>query len=89
MKAAILREFKGPLTIEEVARPKPDAHEALIKVEACGVCHPDLHVAAGEESSLPDDHAPVVRSQPGAGSVAEGAGLRQSCPGQPLNYNQV
>lgn len=48
MNAAILREFKRPLTIEETARPTPDAHEVLIEVEACGVCHSDLHVADGD-----------------------------------------
>src|SRR5258708_2608289 len=52
MKAAILREFKNPLTIEEVDRPKPGAGEVLIEVEACGVCHSDLHVADGDWSQL-------------------------------------
>jgi propanol-preferring alcohol dehydrogenase len=45
MKAAILREFKTALSIEEVDRPEPGADEVLIEVEACGVCHSDLHVA--------------------------------------------
>src|SRR5258707_15096387 len=45
MKAAILNEFKEQLSIEEVARPAPGAHEVLIEVQACGVCHSDLHVA--------------------------------------------
>jgi propanol-preferring alcohol dehydrogenase len=45
MRAAVLHEFKRPLSIEEVERPKPDPNEVLIAVEACGVCHSDLHVA--------------------------------------------
>jgi alcohol dehydrogenase, propanol-preferring len=52
MKAAILHEFKQALSIEEVARPKPEAHEVLIAVEACGVCHSDLHVADGDWTQL-------------------------------------
>lgn len=48
MKAAILREFKTALSIEEVNRPEPGAEEVLIEVEACGVCHSDLHVADGD-----------------------------------------
>lgn len=48
MKAAVLREFKRPLSIEEVARPVIAAGEVLIEVEACGVCHSDLHVADGD-----------------------------------------
>jgi propanol-preferring alcohol dehydrogenase len=45
MKAAVLHEFKTPLSLEEVARPEPGADEVLLEVEACGVCHSDLHVA--------------------------------------------
>lgn len=52
MKAAVLHEFKQPLTIEEVDQPKPDAGEVLIAVEACGVCHSDLHVADGDWTQL-------------------------------------
>jgi propanol-preferring alcohol dehydrogenase len=48
MKAAILREFKTALSIEEVDPPEPGADEVLIEVEACGVCHSDLHVAEGD-----------------------------------------
>jgi len=52
MKAAILREFKQPLAIEEVDRPKPGAQEVLIEVEACGLCHSDLHLADGDWPQL-------------------------------------
>jgi propanol-preferring alcohol dehydrogenase len=48
MKAAVLREFKKPLTIEEVSQPEPGAGDVLIRIEACGVCHSDLHVADGD-----------------------------------------
>jgi len=48
MQAAVLHDFKQRLSVEEVARPHPDANEVLIQVEACGVCHSDLHVADGD-----------------------------------------
>jgi alcohol dehydrogenase, propanol-preferring len=48
MKAAILRQFKTSLSMEEIDRPKPGPDEVLIEVEACGVCHSDLHVADGD-----------------------------------------
>lgn len=48
MRAAVLHEFKKPLVIEEVPRPEPASDEVLIQVEACGVCHSDLHVAGGD-----------------------------------------
>ncbi len=52
MKAAVLHEFKRPLSLEEVARPEAGADEVLIEVEVCGVCHSDLHVAAGDWMQL-------------------------------------
>jgi alcohol dehydrogenase, propanol-preferring len=48
MKAAIVREFKAPLRIEEIESPTPSLNEVLIKIEACGVCHSDLHLAEGD-----------------------------------------
>jgi len=52
MKAAVLHEFKKPLVIEEVPRPIPGDEEVLIEIEACGVCHSDLHVADGDWKQL-------------------------------------
>ena len=48
MKAAILPGFGQPLVIEEVPVPVPEPDEVLIQVEACGVCHSDLHIAHGD-----------------------------------------
>ena len=52
MKAAVLRDFKTPLTVQDVSLPEPTEGEVLIKVEVCGVCHSDLHVADGDWSQL-------------------------------------
>jgi propanol-preferring alcohol dehydrogenase len=48
VKAAVLHEFKTKLLLEDVARPVPAVGEVLIAVEACGVCHSDLHVCDGD-----------------------------------------
>jgi alcohol dehydrogenase, propanol-preferring len=48
MKAAVLHEFKKPLSLEEIEKPSPGSTELLIQVEACGLCHSDLHVADGD-----------------------------------------
>ena len=48
MRAAVVREFGQPLTIEEVPIPRPGAGEVLVKVHACGVCGTDLHAASGD-----------------------------------------
>jgi propanol-preferring alcohol dehydrogenase len=50
MKAAVLRKPGAPLVVEDVEDPRPGAGEILIEVKACGVCHTDLHLAAGEWS---------------------------------------
>jgi len=52
MKAAVLHEFKAPLSMEEVARPEAGADDVLIEVEVCGVCHSDRHVADGDWAQL-------------------------------------
>lgn len=52
MKAAIIREYKQPLQIEDSPIPVPCADEVLIKVDACGVCHSDLHLAEGDWTHL-------------------------------------
>ena len=72
MKAAILREFKAPLSIEEVAPPKPDANEVLLEVEACGVCHSDLHVADGDWPQIvPITKRPLILGHEIVGRVVE------------------
>jgi S-(hydroxymethyl)glutathione dehydrogenase/alcohol dehydrogenase len=48
LKSAILNEIRSPLTVEDLQMPKPKFGEVLIRVEACGVCHTDLHVIKGE-----------------------------------------
>ena len=48
MKAAVARAFGKPLVIEEVEVPRPGPGELLVKIEACGVCHTDLHAVEGD-----------------------------------------
>ncbi|MDP9103190.1 MAG: alcohol dehydrogenase catalytic domain-containing protein, partial [Pseudomonadota bacterium] len=47
MKAAVLRQTKTPLVIEQVQLSKPGPHEVLIRTQAAGVCHSDLHFVEG------------------------------------------
>jgi len=78
MKAAILHEFKKPLVIEEVAPPTLGAEDVLIRVEACGVCHSDLHVADGDWPEFARIvKKPLILGHEIAGRVAEiGAAVR-------------
>ena len=43
IKAAVLREYFAPLSIEELEMAEPKAHEVQVKHLACGFCHSDLH----------------------------------------------
>lgn len=52
MKAAVVHKFKEPVSVEEVEAPAPGSDEVLIQVEACGVCHSDLHLAEGDWPQL-------------------------------------
>jgi len=76
MKAAVLREFKSLLNIEEIARPEPGPHEVLIEVEACGVCHSDLHLADADwPQLLRIVKKPLVLGHEIAGRVVEKGAL--------------
>jgi len=79
MKAAVLGEFKTPLRIEDVDQPQPDAQDVLVEVEACGVCHSDLHVADGDWPQLvPITKRPLILGHEIAGRVVEkGASVHQ------------
>ena len=47
VKAAVLRNIGGPMTIEEVEISGPERHEVLVRTKAVGLCHSDLHVIDG------------------------------------------
>ena len=47
VKAAVLREVRTPLQIENVQIGKPGPHEVLVRTAAAGVCHSDLHFIEG------------------------------------------
>jgi len=83
MKAAVVREFGKPLTIEEVPIPTPGPGEVLIKVIANGVCHTDLHAAQGDWPAKPVP--PFIPGHEGAGLVAAvGSGVTQIKEGDPV-----
>ena len=48
MQAAMVEQFGAPLKIREVDVPTPGPGQILVKTEACGVCHTDLHAANGD-----------------------------------------
>lgn len=72
MRAAVLHEFKKPLAFEDVPCPSLEASELLIQVEACGVCHSDLHVADGDWPQFtPITKMPLILGHEITGRVVE------------------
>ena len=43
----VAREQGAPVSLETIIVPDPGPGEALVRVQACGVCHTDLHYREG------------------------------------------
>jgi propanol-preferring alcohol dehydrogenase len=48
MLVAQVEEFGQPLVLKELDVPTPGPGQILVKTEACGVCHTDLHARDGD-----------------------------------------
>jgi S-(hydroxymethyl)glutathione dehydrogenase / alcohol dehydrogenase len=66
IRAAVLEEFGKPLNVTELELDEPRVGEALVRLEACGVCHTDMYTASGAD---PSGYAPTVLGHEGAGIV--------------------
>ncbi len=53
MQAAVVERFGKPLVLREWDVPEPGPGQILVKTEACGVCHTDLHAAKGDWPAKP------------------------------------
>jgi S-(hydroxymethyl)mycothiol dehydrogenase len=47
VRAVVARSEGAPVTIEMITVPDPGPGEVLVRVQACGVCHTDLHYREG------------------------------------------
>ncbi|GAA3023613.1 alcohol dehydrogenase AdhP [Kitasatospora albolonga] len=75
MKTAVVREFTGPITVEDLPLPTPAAHQVRVRIEASGLCHTDIHAAHGDWPVRPV--LPFVPGHEGVGLVdAAGASVR-------------
>ena len=68
-RAAVVRDFASPLTVEQVPMPKLDHGQLRVKVEACGLCHTDIHAAHGDWPIKPSP--PFIPGHEGVGIVTE------------------
>ncbi|GLY18756.1 oxidoreductase [Kineosporia sp. NBRC 101677] len=78
----------APVSIETVIVPDPGPGEAVVKVQACGVCHTDLHY---REGGINDEY-PFLLGHEAAGIVESvGEGVTDVAPGDfvILNWRAV
>ena len=66
VRAAVLEEFGAPLAVQEVELGGPRRGEALVRLQACGICHTDMYSASGAD---PSGYVPCVLGHEGAGLV--------------------
>ena len=69
MKAAVVREFTKPLVIEDRPIPVAEAGEVVVRIEASGLCHTDIHAAHGDWPVKPT--LPFVPGHEGVGIVTQ------------------
>ena len=88
VKGVISRSKDADVELVDIIVPDPGPGEAVVKIEACGVCHTDLHYKQG---GINDDY-PFLLGHEAAGTVeAVGAGVIDLAPGDfvILNWRAV
>src|SRR5215471_4221881 len=88
VQAVVARGKGEPVQVTEVLVPDPGPGEALVRVQACGVCHTDLHYKMG---GIGDDY-PYLLGHEAAGVVeAVGDNVTDVAPGDfvILNWRAV
>jgi len=71
MKAAQVVEHGKPVQVKEVPVPEPGPRQILVKIQASGVCHTDLHVAAGDWGDGAKCPLPTTLGHEGVGIVVK------------------
>jgi len=88
VRGVVARAKGAPVTLENVLVPDPGPGEAKVKIQACGVCHTDLHYREGAIN----DEFPFLLGHEAAGIVeAVGEGVTDVAPGDfvILNWRAV
>ncbi len=88
VQGVVARGKGAPVSLETILVPDPGPGEALVQVQACGVCHTDLHYREGGIN----DEFPFLLGHEAAGVVeAVGPGVTEVAPGDfvVLNWRAV
>jgi S-(hydroxymethyl)mycothiol dehydrogenase len=84
VKAVIARSKNAPVELVSITVPDPGPGEAVVQIQACGVCHTDLHYVQG---GIGDDY-PYLLGHEAAGIVESvGEGVRDLEPGDYVILN--
>lgn len=67
MRAAVVPALGAPLEIREVPVPEPGPGQVLVRMQASGICHTDIHAARGDWPVRPQP--PFVPGHEGVGVV--------------------
>jgi len=79
MRAARLFRYDTPFEVVDMAVPRPEAGEVVVRVAACGICGSDRFLQKGGFASV----LPIVPGHEAAGTVeAVGAGVAGLAPGR-------
>jgi alcohol dehydrogenase, propanol-preferring len=67
VRAAVVRSFNEPLEVGEVPTPEPGPGQVLVRIEASGLCHTDIHAWRGDWPVKPSP--PFIPGHEGVGIV--------------------
>jgi alcohol dehydrogenase, propanol-preferring len=70
-RAAVVPDFETPLAVEQVPRRELEPGQIRVEVEACGLCHTDIHAAHGDWPVKPSP--PFIPATRGSGSWSSSA----------------
>jgi S-(hydroxymethyl)mycothiol dehydrogenase len=88
VRGVVAHKKGDPVSVETIVVPDPGPGEAVVKVQACGVCHTDLHYREGGIN----DEFPFLLGHEAAGVVEQvGEGVTEVAPGDfvILNWRAV
>jgi S-(hydroxymethyl)mycothiol dehydrogenase len=88
VRGVVARGKGAPVEVTTVIVPDPGPGEAIVRIQACGVCHTDLHY---REGGINDDY-PFLLGHEAAGIVEHvGEGVTEVAPGDfvVLNWRAV
>src|ERR1700681_3011504 len=81
MQAAVVHQFKQALVVEDRPIPSPGVGEVVVRIEASGLCHTDIHAAHGDWPVKPTP--PFIPGHEGIGRIETlGAGVTSRAVGE-------